>query len=93
MVCTDCYSYAKGSPVDFYSLREAAVIDGLCKNFLLIASDLLQEPAERLNFARAAMADFEGRLRRREIDLHLMLRLVNENHRKILTQMLYEPAA
>lgn len=89
----DCYLYAKSRPVEYFALREAAIIDAVYKNFLLVGSESLREPAERLQYARQAMTVFEGCVRRKEISSDLLLKLADTKQREMLREVLRKPAA
>lgn len=62
---TDCYQYAKTRPVEYYALREATTLEILYRNYLLIGSDVLTFPQERVEFAKMATRVFENTLRER----------------------------
>jgi hypothetical protein len=90
---TDCYTYAKTKPVEFFALQEASVLDSVYGNFLLVGSKSISgQPTERLQYARLAVMVIENCIRRNEIDSKFLLRLADAKNREMLTDMLRTPA-
>jgi hypothetical protein len=84
---TDCYSYAKTRPVEYYALREAATIDALYHNFMLVGDQHLGGAEDRLQFARTALKVFEENLRHKAVDPEFMLIVADESQREALRKI------